>query len=102
MKRTLGVVFCVTFAALLVFFASGWYSLSLGPANPIPWPIQSVWGTMISVGQGFEALIGYVPHTGRDPLHQVAVIGSATLAWALAVTTVAAGFLALRRLLRRG
>jgi len=92
MRLSLTRIYAASFAMLLVFFAAGWYSLTLGPENPIPWPIQSLWGSMITVGQGFEALIGYVPVRGRHPLNAAIVIVSSALIWAC-VLAIPAGIL---------
>jgi hypothetical protein len=101
MTRALIFMFSIALVAFLAFFATGWHALTLGPDNPMPWPIQSVWGDMISVGQGFEAMVGYVPESGRDSLHWVAVVGSASTAWALATTAVIAAAMKLKGLFRK-
>ena len=100
MTRRLLITLSTALAAFLAFFATGWHTLTLGPDNPIPWPIQSVWGGMISVGQGFEALVGYVPEGGRGFLHWAAVVGSASIAWAIAVTIVIAMAMKIKQLFR--
>ncbi len=79
------------FVLLLVVFSVGWYALTLGPDNPVPWAIVSVWGNMITVGMAVEQILGYVPSDGRSLTHAALVVGSSAFFWAFLFTAIVAG-----------
>jgi len=84
-------VFAALLVLLLVVFGAGWYALTLGPDNPVPWAIFSVWGDMIMVGMAAEQVLGYVPNDGRSLTHAALVIGSSATLWALFFTLIFVG-----------
>ena len=94
-------VFAALLLVLLVVFIGGWYALALGPDNPVPWAIMSVWSDTIMVGMAAEQLLGYIPHDGRSLSHAVLVIGSATLFWAVLFTLIFVGMAWCVRLARK-
>lgn len=94
-------VFVALCLILLALLSAGWYALTLGPANPIPWPIFNVWGNMITVGMAAEQLVGYVPSDGGSLLHAVFVVGSAALVWAALLTGVYWGATWIVRVMKR-
>lgn len=94
-------VFAALLALLLAVFSAGWYALTLGPDNPIPWSIFSVWGDMIMVGTGIEQIVGYVPSDGRSLTHATLVVGSSAFFWAFLFTGVFAGAAWCLRIVRK-
>jgi hypothetical protein len=84
-------VFAALLVLLLLVFSAGWYALMLGPDNPVPWVIFSVWGDMVMVGMAVEQVLGYVYQDGRSLTHAALVVGSSALIWALLFTLLFAG-----------
>lgn len=99
MRPTLRV-FASLLISLLVVFCGGWYALTLGPDNPVPWPLFSVWASMTSVGMVVEQAVGYVPYEGRPLVHAALVVGGASLVWAVALTPIFVGIVRVVRIAR--
>lgn len=88
MTRLLVRMYSISLAIMLVVLASGWGFLLMGSRSPLPPELLLRWGELISVGQIFEHLVGYVPSDTQAFPHFAIVVGSAAAIWAIPLTLV--------------